>query len=530
MTSKQTKLTLSVVTSLPLFLLLLAVYPVLYLLVKNQSQITAEDAVRSLWIAVGASLLISALCLLIFRPVRRAYICATLFNIAFFSYGHLFNLIDGKRIAGILVGRHAVFFTVFSVLVLAIFWVIMRRPVPRSNPAPILNAVLILLVLLQLIPWSIYQASARKPAVSQAAKKVKISSATPDAPDIYYIIIDGLAREDVLRAIDPGIDYSLPEELKKREFVIPDCAFTNYNGTSLSIASSLNFNYINSLNIPDTVANNGTDEHAELYNVLHENQVVAYLKQRGYLFVSFRGFFPGIDFREADYYYNLSQGQYHADMLAERSFQDMFLRSTLLRLPQEYFLGNPQALNSFPQFIFELVAPEASEFSSRSYQWYQQHLFIFNQLETLPSVPGRKFTYAHLYATHQPYVFRPDGSLLWPLNEDNAGYVSAVEYTSRRIVQVIDRILRDSPVPPVIIIQSDHGHGNGLDKFKIFNAYYLPNGGSQDIYATITPVNTFRVVLNRYAGGHFSLLPDNLMTYKERNQAFLPLPSSCAVK
>jgi hypothetical protein len=39
-------------------------------------------------------------------------------------------------------------------------------------------------------------------------------------------------------------------------------------------------------------------------------------------------------------------------------------------------------------------------------------------------------------------------------------------------------------------------------------AYYFPNGGARVLYPTITPVNTFRLVLNTYFGQKFPLLPD----------------------
>jgi hypothetical protein len=41
------------------------------------------------------------------------------------------------------------------------------------------------------------------------------------------------------------------------------------------------------------------------------------------------------------------------------------------------------------------------------------------------------------------------------------------------------------------------------------NAYYFPdNRGKQYLYDSISPVNTFRVILNAYFGEHLELLPD----------------------
>ena len=71
------------------------------------------------------------------------------------------------------------------------------------------------------------------------------------------------------------------------------------------------------------------------------------------------------------------------------------------------------------------------------------------------------------------------------------------------------KILADSEIPPVIIIQADHGSETNVpqERMSILNAYYLYNG--QDaFYPTITPVNSFRIVFNKIFGMKFDLLAD----------------------
>jgi hypothetical protein len=87
------------------------------------------------------------------------------------------------------------------------------------------------------------------------------------------------------------------------------------------------------------------------------------------------------------------------------------------------------------------------------------------------------------------------------------------------LAKTIDAILAKSSRPPVIIIQGDHGPGGFLDwdspaqtclweRASIFNAYYLPGPNASALTPDISPVNSFRVVLNTYFSANLELLPD----------------------
>jgi hypothetical protein len=44
---------------------------------------------------------------------------------------------------------------------------------------------------------------------------------------------------------------------------------------------------------------------------------------------------------------------------------------------------------------------------------------------------------------------------------------------------------------------------------SILNAYYFSDGPPRELYDSITPVNTFRVVFNHYFNANMPLLKDN---------------------
>ena len=102
---------------------------------------------------------------------------------------------------------------------------------------------------------------------------------------------------------------------------------------------------------------------------------------------------------------------------------------------------------------------------------------------------------------------------------------------------MIDALIENSNIPPVIIIQGDHGPLPDLtedpsQRIPILNAYYLPGIKTDKLlYPYISPVNSFRVVLNSYFGQNLHLLEDKSYFGPEddRNANQL-VPNTCAAQ
>jgi hypothetical protein len=94
---------------------------------------------------------------------------------------------------------------------------------------------------------------------------------------------------------------------------------------------------------------------------------------------------------------------------------------------------------------------------------------------------------------------------------------------------LLQQIISDSASPPVIVIQGDHGgvETNTEDRLAILNAYYLPENGSQYLYESITPVNTFRLIFDTYLGGQYDLLEDtSYFSNYQQPYKFTPIPNT----
>jgi len=149
------------------------------------------------------------------------------------------------------------------------------------------------------------------------------------------------------------------------------------------------------------------------------------------------------------------------------------------------------------------------------YPKYAYDSYVLDTLEKIPSsLESPKFIYAHLLVTHPPYIFGQNGEYIGDQVTDEyankIGYTDQITYLNQRLLTIIPKILEESKTPPIILVQSDHGefYASADTHQSAFYALYLPGSSLQELYPSLSPVNTFRLVFNRYFGENFDLLPD----------------------
>jgi hypothetical protein len=393
--------------------------------------------------------------------------------------------------------------------VLGAWWAIrvLRNP---QNLTPILNIVSIFLLIFP--TWQIASYTIQKERTDKAAQAEAQSQGTSlplgYAPDIYYIILDAYGRQDVLKEMFGYDNTPFISFLESRGFYVPKCAQSNYGQTMLSLTSSLNFDYLDNLT-SELTAN--TDRRAPLRSLGQYNRVRKFLDSQGYNIVSFATDFPVSEWKDADYFLS-------PPPLGMNDFEIMLAQTSAWRVPMDMSNESPE---------------------KRSAEWYRHRtLFALQQLEeTVPSIASPKFVFAHLVIPHHPFVFGPNGEALTydkndvpEFSEYKVKYPDQVTYINKRMEKIVDLILKTSPHPPIIIIQGDHGPApfDVMERrMKNLNAIYFPD--NQDgLYPTLTPVNTFRIILNKYFNQNYPMLEDrSLFSQYDVPYNYVEVPNNC---
>ena len=495
---------------IPLYPFFFAAYPALALVGININEVEPSVLWRPLIVVV-----LSAVILLIFlrwitRDWHRAALLLAVLIFLFFTYGHAYFYLKKIDVAGLVLGRHRYMVPLWLGIGAVVVWWTARRLRTPQALTPVLNLVAIFLLIypsFQVISYSLKRSETQNAALQVAQAKGAILP-LGYAPDIYYIILDAYGRADVLQEMFGYDNTPFINSLEAKGFYVAKCSQSNYGQTMLSLTSSLNFDYLDSLTGALTA---DTDTRAPLRALGQYNKVRKFLSSQGYNIVSFATNFPVSEWKDANYFLSPPpQGM--------NDFEIMLAQTSLWRAPMD-------------------MTDEPLERASA--EWYRRRtLSALQALEqTVPDIPGPKFIFAHLVIPHHPFVFGPNGE---ELNSIEAGvpkfeeykvkYPDQVTYINKRILAIVDLILKNSPKPPIIIIQGDHGPAP-FDiiprRMKNLNAYYFPDN-TEGLYPTITPVNTFRVILNKYFGQRYPMLEDrSLYSAYDIPYNYEEIPNDC---
>ncbi|MGH2463263.1 MAG: hypothetical protein ACRDFZ_06530 [Candidatus Limnocylindria bacterium] len=488
----------------PWHVLLIGAYPVLFLFAENaDQQVTLEPLWVPLAICLVGAVMVLLLCLGFRRDWARAGLMASVLLALFFSFGHIWNLVDEfLQQRWLLVA----IWVVWGVGLVQLAW----RGGSWVRPATqLLNLATVFLILFNLLRIGEYMVSTRLfPDTTGEIPTVAVSQA--GRPDIYYIVLDRYGGEQTLRVEYDFDNGPFLEELADRGFTVAHDSWANYFKTAPSVVSTMSMDYLD----PDEYKQSTPQTFGPIHAALqHRLAAPAALKSLGYEYVHIANWWePSSKNVDADVIYRYTQFSQFSTILAATTM--------LLALAPE-----------------ASASPDEPDPESITYpELARRHiLYGFDAIQQAARRSGPTFTFAHLTIPHSPYVFNPDGSIPTAAEKDERTdaeeYVAQLEYANNRALEVIDDILNVAPgePDPIIILAADEGpwppgfradqegfqwlEASDSDiawKFGILNAFRMPGVDleSEGFNDRTSPVNAFRILFNAYFGGHLELLPD----------------------
>lgn len=462
----------------------------------NISELSLDVLPVPILFSVLFGLLVVGLSFLLFKDKSKASAFSSVFIICFFFYGQIAAYVK----------YNPIFFLAWLVLQFVAYKIIKKSTVSIKITQYLLITSIIVLIFPAIQILSFQWNRNTRPISTELIEINKPSGISKSSyPDIYYLMPDSYSASKSLQKYYGFSNNSFEDFLSANNFFIASKSASNYPKTFLSLASSLNMQYLAFLS-----AHKNSSDLALVDPIIKQNLVVNNLKALGYNYYHLGSWWGATHFSaQADKNYLLEDKR----VGGIGAFNYIILQSTAL---------NPLFKHVLPRF-----AVGNSEDDQRSRVIYQ-----FESLNNVASLPGPKFVFAHIISPHEPYVFNPDCT---PISleqtrafKEEENYIRQVQCINNKFEQTIKTILKKSTRPTVIIIQSDEGApflaerlnppdswgqaGSDLlkEKFPVFAAIRMSTLSTTQsgLYAEISPVNIFRLVFNNYFKSNLELLPD----------------------
>ena len=462
-------------------------------------------------VVTAGALVLWGLLTLAMKSGRKSALVASMTVVLFFSFGHIRNIVPQFEFSllGLDIGRRFLLISVSLVVLILAGFAIAKSKWSWGVPTKLLNLLAICLIAVVGIQITFHVVS--NMGAGEPTTEMQVTENVPPAtledgrelPNIYYIVMDGYARNDVLKEWYAYDNQPFLDRLAARKFFIASKAKSNYCQTGLSLSSTLNMGYLT--NVSEKTRR--TNSRVPLIKSIYANTVCRKLRKLGYKIVCY------------------SSG-YHMTAKIE-----------------EAIYPKAEWLDEFQRGLLE-ITPLASETKgSRDGRGpFEAHrrriLYTLDHLGDADDTDKPLFVFAHVVSPHPPFVFdasgnprkvstffqHSDGSDWYESGEGTVRdyrqrYSDQLKFMDTKLERAIDAILAKSTRPTIIILQGDHGPGSLLDwknaantnmteRLSILSSYYFPDANYDLLHEKITPVNTFRVIFRQYFGEKIDPLED----------------------
>ncbi|MEJ8843051.1 sulfatase-like hydrolase/transferase [Lacibacter sp. H375] len=315
-------------------------------------------------------------------------------------------------------------------------------------------------------------------------------------PSVYFIVLDEYAGSETLEKYFKYSNAGFVNTLDSLGFKVIRNASSNYHYTVLSMASTLNGEYIETHKNKPVYTQ---ESFRNGMNAIYYNKAFATFEELGYSVFNYSPF----------------RMKEHASRYSNRF------------LPTDYWLIlHPtffdRVIESFPYFF----ARKSGNKNLLKNLFTRQVDVSRNVLNDVLNKSGENlnaptFSYIHLMMPHAPYATDSTGMINMAFLTSEAitkkqrmdAYLQYLVYANRVVSDFLRKIKTKTNGNAVVMLMSDHGLRDQLNpedtisKFNSLNAVYLPAGMPNKWYDNMSNVNQFRLL--------FSLLSQQQIEYKQ---------------
>jgi hypothetical protein len=432
----------------------------------------------------------------LFKDRIKSGVFAISFLIIFFFFGSAYDFMQRIHLPSILVSYK--FLIVLILLFMVLLAIFLRKKPPPLKAHQFFFLLFSVLMTMELFICLYYVFSGKKndPAIKNSPLALQLKPGLAQ-PDIFFIVFDEYASSRALKKYFRFDNSVLDSTLEKDGFYISHDSKSNYSSTVMSMASTLNMQYFNR-----PMENTSIDTHSLLEGALSigRSYVPKLLEQQGYQIINYGLFDVGNHKASGPRPFRDYEARaLNLETLWGRIQRDI-LWNVIVRMPgySEKMLGDKEYIernqSNFRLFVTELNKPSS-----------KPRLVVSHIL--LPRRP------AYVDRNGNPRVTSMDD--FRDENHDSL-YLEQVLYANKLIDSIGNAAIKNRQRPLVLIIEGDHGNryaawGISIREkhFMNLNTYYFSDKDYSMLYDSISPVNSFRVVLNKYFNAELPLLKDS---------------------
>lgn len=500
--------------------ILFGIYPALFLFSSNISQTEPLQLLRPLLLSALGALSLTLILRFFLGEWNKAGLLSSFIQALFYAYGHVYLAIEGITVAGVNIGRHRYLAIIWLVMIAVGAWWILRKHSPTLRSTKVVVTIASTAVLLPLITIATYQIQSKRAEIV-TNQTPSMGSYSDTLPDVYHIVLDAYARDDILEILYSFDNEPFLTELSERGFYIARDSHSNYNNTILSLASTLNMNYVHTILDPFDPSSTNLEG---LIGTIKHSAVREAFEELGYTTVAFSTGFRATDITDVDEYLSpeIEAGFIGWLFSPMNAFESLLFQTTALRFWTAIKVNLPVELGPDIDAAYEAHR--------------ERILFAFSQAEILSELDGPLYVFMHVISPHPPFIFGPNGERLDAVDaftlktandfadrdEYTDGYTGQLTYLNSLLLSFLDELIDRSTRPVIILLHADHGSGASavgesyspvpysVERFSILNAYRLDGCAISEAYADITPVNSYRLIFQGCFKSEIEMIEDRI--------------------